>query len=675
VNDTARNQAVYINETGQHFDVVAEEYPGGPLVSCVQMADFTLIPPSTDPDALPVKALVGGIRDDGTPGVWEIHADDSIHLPQPEQTADNPTRCIIGGTMSTLPDGIQTRLGWSFSITGMNGRIIVGKAVSSHPVTIGGVTIAAGTPIGVYWRIYSLPASKFCIVSFPRIIGTFPPQPLPSRWLAHRQDLSDALRQLKLYLTGTLASYITSPFADGVRLEGPKSTGTDIVTGTDENGMQALARIDKNGNVTSIEEPDLELSALSVPDTSKTPLDYATGSLTVNVTLVNQSSFDARGVTLSYYVSTLDPAHFVLGDTTSTKSIPLANPNAFPQTLAASLDPVTGTISPKPATGTISQQIPISSLFTQTAGTTVTYYVYAFANADPTQNCKLDLSTSISGSFQVLAAAPTTSAPSVTLTGLTDLSAVSLTGPWSFNVVVTPAQATVSFIVTNDFTGAQSTPSLTYDPTSGTVSGTGASFDGLPGTHHVSVVAQNGAGTATSSGSVKIPVIYPEVVIDTYDPSDPLAPFDKFPSKMELWSSKLVNTVQVLDASLAFNDGGVMPYRAGLNRYGAYIDSTNNALGFLPGVYFLIVQASSAGDSFSYDIRVMTAPNSSYGGWTDLPLSTTGTTDSPLIATSGAAPTPSNTMEPNTSNNPSSTNHLSLFIPAKGVNWIKITLP
>jgi hypothetical protein len=119
VNDEARGQAVYINETGQRFDVVAAEYPGGPLVACVQVADFTLVPPSTDADALPVKALVAGTRSDGTPGVWEIHSDDTIDLPQPAQDDSSGARCIVGGDMNTLPDGIQmgfprdcSQLGW-----------------------------------------------------------------------------------------------------------------------------------------------------------------------------------------------------------------------------------------------------------------------------------------------------------------------------------------------------------------------------------------------------------------------------------------------------------------------------------------------------------------------------------------------------------------------------------
>ena len=213
VNDETRNQAVYINEAGQRFDVVAEEYPGGPLVSCVEVADFALVPPSTDSDALPVKALVAGTRSDGTPGVWEIHADDTIDLPQPEQ--DNSTtdaRCIVGADMNTLPDGIQIRYGWGFHVTAVSadGKMIVGYANNPRGVTIGGVQIEAGTHIGLYWRVYSLPYSRFCIISPPRIIGSFVKQPLPPKWAQRMRPDSSLIANLKLFLHGKLESFFTS---------------------------------------------------------------------------------------------------------------------------------------------------------------------------------------------------------------------------------------------------------------------------------------------------------------------------------------------------------------------------------------------------------------------------------------------------------------------------------
>ena len=289
VNDEARNQAVYINEAGQRFDVVAEEYPGGPLTACVQVADFTLVPPSTDPDALPVKALVTGMRDDGTPGVWEIHGDDSIHIPQPEQTVDNTARCIVGADMTTLPDGVQMRYGWSFQTVAFGstgnsiGNIIVGTAMNKHGATIGGIQILPNTPIAVYWRVYSLPYSKFCIVSAPRIIGMFQAQTLPAKWGTRGHEFSDLLRQLKLFLEGKLESYLTVPFVNGVRLDTPPGVSTAaaqaarvyIVTGLDEFSLPATARIDKSGNITIAETlPYLALDTLTGlphPRTSPAP--------------------------------------------------------------------------------------------------------------------------------------------------------------------------------------------------------------------------------------------------------------------------------------------------------------------------------------------------------------------------------------------------------------------
>ena len=40
--DDQRGVVVYSNGNGQTFDVAAEEYPGGPISKCVELADFSV---------------------------------------------------------------------------------------------------------------------------------------------------------------------------------------------------------------------------------------------------------------------------------------------------------------------------------------------------------------------------------------------------------------------------------------------------------------------------------------------------------------------------------------------------------------------------------------------------------------------------------------------------------
>ena len=298
VNDTARNQAVYINETGQRFDVVAAEYPGGPLVSCVQMTDFTVVPPSTDPNALPVKALVAGMRNDGSPGVWQIQTDDTILLPQPEVTDPSGARCIVGDDMTSLPDGIQIHLGWMFHATAFSkdGRMIVGYAGNPNGVTIGGVQILPTTTIGVYWRVYSLLGGRFCIVSAPHVIGSFTKQP-PPKW-AQSWPRSRLLQQLWLYISALLPSYLVN--ATLVSPD-PQTAGVYDVTGTDDAGLPAFAKIDKSGNVT-IQElvPDLNVVGVTASAGQVTPTDL----WTISAKLENDGIAAAAPVTVLYYVTT-----------------------------------------------------------------------------------------------------------------------------------------------------------------------------------------------------------------------------------------------------------------------------------------------------------------------------------------------------------------------------------
>jgi hypothetical protein len=267
VIDEERGQAVFINENGERFDVSAVEYEGAPLIRCVQVESFTEVPPMDDPEALQIKALVTGTRDDGTLGAWEIHNDNTIHLTPGE---DGQARCLDGTDSASVLDGMQTRWGWQYNVTGTatDGKvmIIVGYAVNTRGITYGSTQVLPGTSVGVYWKVWRLPYSRFCLISPPRIIGNLEKPVAYSR-------ISVRLIQLKLFFLGRLESYLTvvnpSPAVDefpatpAVRYDSLQRVY--VVNGVEnQDGVHAFAKIDAYGGITIIPAPpDLALSALS----------------------------------------------------------------------------------------------------------------------------------------------------------------------------------------------------------------------------------------------------------------------------------------------------------------------------------------------------------------------------------------------------------------------------
>jgi hypothetical protein len=272
VIDEERGQAVFINENGERFDVSAVEYEGAPLIRCVQVESFTEVPPMDDPEALQIKALVTGTRDDGTLGAWEIHNDNSIHLTPGE---DGQARCLDGADSASVLDGMQTRWGWQYNVTGTatDGKvmIIVGYAVHARGFTYGSVQVLPGTSVGVYWKVWRLPYSRFCLISPPRIIGNLE-KPNPHSRISLR------LVQLKLFFFGRLESYLTVvnpspgvgdfPATPAVRYDSLQRVY--VVNGVEnQDGVHAFAKIDAYGGITILPAPpDLKLSPLSASSAS-----------------------------------------------------------------------------------------------------------------------------------------------------------------------------------------------------------------------------------------------------------------------------------------------------------------------------------------------------------------------------------------------------------------------
>jgi hypothetical protein len=302
VLDEERGQAIFINENGERFDVSAVEYEGAPLIRCVQVESFTEVPSLDDPEALQIKALVTGTRDDGTLGAWEIHNDNTIHLTPGE---DGQARCLDGTDSASVLDGMQTRWGWQYNVTGTatDGKvmIIVGYAVHARGFTYGSVQVLPGTSVGVYWKVWRLPYSRFCLISPPRIIGNLE-QPNPHSRISLR------LVQLKLFFFGRLESYLTvvnpSPAVDdfpatpAVRFDPLQRVY--VVNGVEnQDGVHAFAKIDANGGITILPAPpDLKLSPLSA-SSAKVEVD---GELPVTVQITNAGVWPSEAGQLEWQI-------------------------------------------------------------------------------------------------------------------------------------------------------------------------------------------------------------------------------------------------------------------------------------------------------------------------------------------------------------------------------------
>ena len=278
----------------------------------------------------------------------------------------------------------------------------------------------------------------------------------------------------------------------------------------------------------------------------------------MNAPLTNTGDFEAKAVTLSYSLTNDANVTQPIGSVYFDK------------------------IAPGPAPGSTSITTTLAKVgFNQAPGTTVTYTVHAVVTADKTANYGLDLGTSASDfSFKV-----TTSGGALVVTlsnasgqPITKLDPLFLNGgitPWTFGVTVTlggvsTTAGTLSVFVKNDATPtAAEVPVYNSVPISSQLSGTLAQLDGLPGNHHVRVVAT--VGSVTAEASCAVPVIYDRIVLDTYDPTKPGSISTDYPTNMELWVPG-GTTAMATDNGLASS----RPPSA-LNQYFAYIDYNNNA--------------------------------------------------------------------------------------------------
>jgi hypothetical protein len=662
VNDEARSQAVYINESGARFDVAAEEYPGGPLVKCVEFADFTQVPASTDDEALPVKAQIAGMREDGTPGVWEVYADDTMALPQPEQTTDNTARCIIAGDMPSMPDGVQLRYGWTFHVTTVSadGKLLVGYGDNKHDVTIGGAEILAGSAIGIYWRAYKLPFSRIVIVSAPHVIGTITRPPAPAGWTPDSRRFTRVLAQLKQFFVGKLAAYIELPAS----VEGPNG-GPYIVKGTDQDGEAAFATIDKDSVLSVTEFPDLTVTSVSV---SPSPT-HSSDLWRVSATVMNRTTGQTlKPSTLTYRLSkdgnldSSDPT-IMVGAIPSSTIPPLGAGQSYKDNLPADIS--------------LPALFSIDSFFPD-APVPWTYTVFATVTADVTDG-EVDPSNNVnSTSFTITVAQPTTTGPELTVTITpTDPPALLASKTWPFAAKVTtnsvqPVSGELTITLTNTFTGKVSSFAVPFsqltstnsftDPYKGPIAGRVG-----PGKYTVEASAGNGSKTDTAALTVN----YDGFGVDAYDPSGPgfgysLLVLDLVDSAGNVLVDSAGNPLSDGADGMGSNQDSNQTFYPAIYYFSA--DGRAPVDGIAPGSTFYARVRGFATDTVAYAIRVFTnmSDASTHDAWypgTTLSSSTDFENDDPTVNQGTPVSMGLNT-------------DLSRVInPASDIDWIKITLP
>ena len=605
VMDEARGQAVYINETGVRFDVNAEEYPGGPVIRCVQVEAFTEIPPSDDPEALKIKAIVAGTRDDGTLGAWEIHQDDSIHLTVGE---DGQARCLTGADPTSVLDGMQTRFGWVYHVVGSatDGKIMIIAGYMENPkgFTYGSVQVLPGTTVGVYWKVWRLPYARFCIVSPPRIIGTWEKPVVPAGW-PQGHTISAILAQLKLFFHGRLESYLVMVTA----VSYDPQANVYLVPGTDQDKQPALAKIDKNGGIV-IEStpPDLDVTSSSVTRKGAPLNDGDTvgiaDELYIRAVVQNVGKGPAEASKLDVQIIRIDPLD---GSAAWSYQIPTIDvPRLLPDK-----PPVTYDRGPYTVEGL--------------AGAAGSYKIVVTDNGDPEVKELRSDNNSKQFSITVESGEP----PKLEITELSSPTvAIWPAVKWELGAKVknlgsVPVSLNLEYWLCSDDNFASAVKKQIT-----TVSiidlGAGSIYNDEPrqvpsvsdllekdpnlsgGTWYVIAVA----GTATAS--VQLKVYYETVVIDTYDPVGPKVGFtymdlfgpagdtpigDPPLPEYDVWSTLSSST-----AALAWDNGEFAPDSQHLNF--ANIKYTG---GVEPGVYYYVrIRGENKTDVGAYAIRLLT---------------------------------------------------------------------
>ncbi|MBI9106267.1 MAG: hypothetical protein JEZ04_05930 [Spirochaetales bacterium] len=326
--DIERNQGIYINEQNEKIDIRSTE--GGITVACVEAVDIVFLEAPnievSENDRTRAIALVIGRRDDGNPGLWEIHNDDSIH----------PLK-IEGKETSMLPeseeyqDWMMAAFGWKYYVTGISsdGRIVIGYAENNggweHPHW----NIKEETTVGVYWNLGKNNSGRIPWVSRAKVIGT----PLNSfdwkfgsdkfgriamRWLRFLR------KRFQLLFLDWMENYLTT----AVSVNLAEEEGQYIIKGPDKDGIDSAAVVSGKKVIsieplpTSGDELDLSPGAL-IPANS----NAADGeNLAVILTIENSGTGIVTGTfDVQFYLSddtVFDTGDINVGTVSVTQNIP-----------------------------------------------------------------------------------------------------------------------------------------------------------------------------------------------------------------------------------------------------------------------------------------------------------------------------------------------------------------
>ena len=235
LNDDVRNQAVFVSENNEYFDIISTE-DGGVSVSCVYAIDLVAL---VDPANTGVKALVLGYRDDGKAGLWEIHSDNTVHPLSDTDEGQNTSRL----PESHERDYAMARLfGWEYYPKAMSddGRIVVGYAENVDGYSHGRWTIDPGTTVGIYWVLGPVEDGRVTWASRARIIGA--PLSIDDTWSRWRRRVAHFIRfilgSLRFFFLDYFDNYLT--YADNITTVQP---GEYTVIGPDKEGVESIATL------------------------------------------------------------------------------------------------------------------------------------------------------------------------------------------------------------------------------------------------------------------------------------------------------------------------------------------------------------------------------------------------------------------------------------------------
>jgi len=258
-NDTARGLAVYTAADGNSEVVSAMDPTTNQIVSCIQSAGFAVTGHEGGSGSSPTSVLIVGERSDGGAGAWEVSSTGKITLLEKKDAGQPGSLTPEPGE---APEGLYHHLGWTYHVTAVSddGKMIVGYAENKRGLSLGPISIPAGTTVGVYWNVDRVEGHESTYgkterdryghlwhreVTRPYVIGTKTKSMPGVTYHHHGSRFEGFLSYLKLFFLNRLDSYLV--MTSSVQYDAKNDSY--VVNGTDENGNDANATISSNGSI------------------------------------------------------------------------------------------------------------------------------------------------------------------------------------------------------------------------------------------------------------------------------------------------------------------------------------------------------------------------------------------------------------------------------------------